>query len=114
MIALMQARTQANQLANAIDRAGNIKNFTENCASKSCFFSKDSKDTCSLISVSIIKKLYQENIPLVKTIHIMYVFIKGIIRKTNCHWHVHFFFDLYQVSKYKNKIILSMYNIRYS
>ena len=94
MIALMQARMQANQLANAIDRAGNITNFTENCASKSFFFSKDSKKTCSLISVSIIKKVYQENILLVKTIHIMYVFIKDIIGKKNRYWHMCFFSDL--------------------
>ena len=34
----MQASTQANQLASAIDRAGNITNFTENGASKSFLF----------------------------------------------------------------------------
>ena len=33
--------------------------------------------------------VYQENISLVKTIH-MYVFIKGI-RKMNCYRHMHFF-----------------------
>ena len=100
-IALVQASKQANQLANVIDHVGNIINLTENCASKS-FFSQDSKETCSLIFVSVIKKVYQENIPFVKTIH-MYVFIKGIIGKTNCYWHVRFLFDLYQVSKYKKQ-----------
>ena len=49
-IGLMQVGKQANQLASAIDRAGNI-NFTEHCASKSVFFSQDSKETCSLIFV---------------------------------------------------------------
>ena len=99
-IALVQASKQANELASAIDRVGNI-NLTENCASKS-FFSQNSKETCSLIFVSAIKKVYQGNIPFVKTIH-MYVFIKSIIGKTNCYWHVRFLFDLYQVSKYKKQ-----------
>ena len=90
----MEASTQANQLASAIDRAGNITNFTENGASKSFFFSQDSKEKCSLIFASVIKKVYQDNIPFVKTID-KYVFIKGIIRKTNCYLHVRFFFDLY-------------------
>ena len=94
-VALVQAGTQANQLASAIDRTDNITNFTENQASKSFFFSQDSKETCSLIFVSVIKKVYQENIPFVKSIHIMYVFNKGIIAKTNCYWHVRFFFDLH-------------------
>ena len=58
------------------------------------FFSQDSKETCSLICVSVIIKVYQEDIPFVKTIH-MYVFIKAIIGKTNYYWHVHFLFDLY-------------------
>ena len=93
-VALVQAGTQANQLASAIDRTDNITNFTENQASKSFFFSQDSKETCSLIFVSVIKKVYQENIPLVKTIQ-MYVFIKNIIGKTNCYWHVRFLFELY-------------------
>ena len=59
------------------------------------FFSQDSKETCSLIFVSVIKKEYQENISFVKPLHIMYVFFKGIIEKTNCYWHLHFFFDVY-------------------
>ena len=33
---------------------------------------------------NVIRKVYQENIPFVKTID-MYVFIKGIIGKTNCY-----------------------------
>ena len=37
-IALVQAGTQVNQLASAIDCAGNITNFTKNCTSKSFFF----------------------------------------------------------------------------
>ena len=37
-IALVQADTQANQFPSAIDRAGNITNFTENSAGKSLFF----------------------------------------------------------------------------
>ena len=101
-IMLMQAGTQANQLASVIGCAGNITNFTKNCASKSFFSFQDSKGTCSLIFVSVIKKVYQQDIPFVKTIH-TYVFIKGIIRKKNCYWHVHFFFDLYEVSKYKKQ-----------
>ena len=40
----MQAGTQANQLASAIDRAGNITNFTENRASKFLFFSRLKRD----------------------------------------------------------------------
>ena len=55
----------------------------------------------------VMKKVDQGNIPFVKTIHIMYVFTKGIIRKMNCYWHMRFFFDLYQVNKQKDKIILS-------
>ena len=37
-IALVQAGMQANHFARAIDRAGNITNFIENCAGKSFFF----------------------------------------------------------------------------
>ena len=105
-IALMQAGMQANQLASAIDRAGNITNFPENRANKSFFFSLDSKETCSLIFSSVIKKVCQENISFVNTMD-MYVFIKGIIGKANCDLHVRFFCK-------KNKTILSTYYIRYS
>ena len=94
-IALVQVGMQANQLASVIDGAGNKTNFIKNRASKIFFFSQDSKETCCLVFVSIIKKVYQENIPFVKTIHTMYVFIKGIIGKTNCYWRMRFFFDLY-------------------
>ena len=45
-ITLVQAGTPANQFASAIDRAGNITNFTESCAGKSFSFSEDSKETC--------------------------------------------------------------------
>ena len=48
-IALVQAGTQADQLASAIDRVGNIINFTKNHARKSFFFSQDLKETFSLI-----------------------------------------------------------------
>ena len=90
-IGLMQVGKQANQLASAIDRAGNI-NFTEHCASKSLFFfSRLKRDV--FFNFCVIKKAYQENIPFVKTI--FYVFIKSIIGKTNCYWHVRFLFDLY-------------------
>ena len=77
--------------------------FYRKSQSKVSFFSQDSKETCSLIFVSVIKKVYQENIPFVKPIHIMYVFIKGIIEKTNCYWQVRYFFDLYSVGKYKKQ-----------
>ena len=53
-IALVQADTQVNQFASGIDRAGNITNFTENRAGK--VFSQDSKETYSLIFVSVIRK----------------------------------------------------------
>ena len=43
-IALVQAGTQANQFASAIDRAGNITKFTENRGGKSFFFLKLKRD----------------------------------------------------------------------
>ena len=46
VIALAQAGTQASQFASAIDRAGNITNFTKNHVSKSFFFRDDSKEIC--------------------------------------------------------------------
>ena len=92
-IPLVQAGMQTNQFASMIDCAGNTIHFTENCATKSFFFSQDSKETCSLIFLSQ-EKIHQVNIPFKKTIHI-YVFIKGIIRKMNCYYHMCFFFDLY-------------------
>ena len=52
----MHACTQSKQFASAIDRTGNI-NFTENRIGKSFFFFfQDSKETCSLIFVSVIRK----------------------------------------------------------
>ena len=51
VITVVPAGTQANRLASTINHAGNITNFTENGASKSLFFSQDSKETCSLIFV---------------------------------------------------------------
>ena len=42
-IALVQTGTQATQLTTAINRAGNITNFTKNRASKSFFFAKTQK-----------------------------------------------------------------------
>ena len=77
-IALMQAGKQANHLTSAIGRAGNITKFTENRASK-IFFPQDSKEICSLIFVSAIKKVYQENIPFVKPIHIIGLIILPLI-----------------------------------
>ena len=40
-IMFMSTGMQANQFASTIDCAGNITNFTENCAGKSFFFSED-------------------------------------------------------------------------
>ena len=54
---LVQAGTQANQFASAIDCTSNITNFTENHTGKSFFFSEDSKETCPLIFVSVIRKV---------------------------------------------------------
>ena len=69
-------------------------NFTENRASKSFFFSEDSKETRSLIFVSVIKKGVSGKHPIRE--NNMYVFIKGIIGKMNyCYWPLRFFFDLY-------------------
>ena len=56
-IVLVQAGTQANQFARAIHCTGNVTNFTENCTGKSFFFSEDSKKTCPLIFVSVIRKV---------------------------------------------------------
>ena len=69
-IVLVQAGTQANQLAGAIDCASDITNLLKIVQAKVSFF-QDSKKTCSLIFVSVIKKVYLENIPFVKTIHII-------------------------------------------
>ena len=80
-ITLVQTGRQANQLASAVDHAANITNLTENRASKIYFFSQDSKEMCSLIFVFVITKVFQKNIPFMKTIHIMYVFFKGIMGK---------------------------------
>ena len=56
-IVLTQAGTQANQFASAVDCTGNITNFNENHAGKSFFFSKNSKEACPLIFVSVIRKV---------------------------------------------------------
>ena len=56
-IALVQAGTQTNHFASGIDCAGKITNFIENRAVKSFFFSEDSKETCPLIFVSVIRKV---------------------------------------------------------
>ena len=55
-ITLAQAGTQANQFTSTINRIGNITNFTKNRAGRSFIFSQDSKETCSLILVSAIRK----------------------------------------------------------
>ena len=58
-IVLVHAGMQANQFASAIDSAGSITNFTANRTGKSFFFfSQDSKETCYLIFVSVIRKRY--------------------------------------------------------
>ena len=84
VITIGKTSTQTNQLACAIDHAGNVTIFTENHRSKSFFYSQDSKETCSLIFMFVIEMGYQENILFMKTMYIMYAFIKGIIGKTNC------------------------------
>ena len=104
----MQAGIQANQLASTIDHASNITNLPKITQAKVSFFLKI-QEICSLIFVSVIKKVYQKNKTFVKPIHIMYVFIKGIIGKTNSYWHVHFFFDHIKLLSIKSKTILSMY-----
>ena len=91
-IALVQGGTQVNQLANAIDHAGNITNFTENRRSRSFFFFHKTQKRRVNFGVCHKKNVYQKNILFVKPVHIMYVFFKGIIGKTNCYWHVRFFF----------------------
>ena len=77
-------------------RKQNNKFYQKSCLQKFLFFWRLKKvvffNFCAF--KLIIKTVYQENIPFVNTMH-MYVFIKGIIRKTNCYWHMHFFFDLY-------------------
>ena len=84
----MQASVQANKFASAIDHTAKIKNFTKHRTGK-FLFSQGSKETCYLFLCLSKGMVYQENISLVKTIH-MYAFIKGI-RKTNCYRHMHFF-----------------------
>ena len=56
MIELVQAGMQANQFVSAIDCAGNIMNFTENCAGKSFFFLKTQKRLV-LKSLGVIRKV---------------------------------------------------------
>ena len=56
-ITLMHAGMQTNQFAITNDCAGNIRNFTENSAVKSFFFSKDLKETCPSIFVSVIRRM---------------------------------------------------------
>ena len=80
-ITLVQAGTQANQFASVIDCAGNITNFTENHAGKSFFFSEDSKETCPLIFVSVIRKVkswIEQNILLllfICKIHVIFTYL---------------------------------------
>ena len=107
----LSMRHRASAGWHAINRAGqhdwlrrqHNKFYRKLRKQKFLFFSQGSKETCSLIFVSVIKKVHPENIPFVKLIHIMYVFINGIIGKTNCYWHVRFFFYLYSVGKYKKQ-----------
>ena len=104
------ARRQIIWPVRLIMQATYITNFPRNRKSKS-FFSQDSKEMCSLIFVSAIKTLYQENIPFLKPIH-MYVFIKNIIRKTVTGVFV-FSSICTKLVNIKNKTILNMYYIRY-
>ena len=109
--ALVQAGTQADQLASAIHHTGNN---TQVAQEKVSFFSQDSKETtCSLIFVSVIKKEYQENNPFIKTIN-MYIFTKSIIGKTNCYLYARFSSICIKLINIKTKTILSTYYIRYS
>ena len=78
---------------------------------KQKFFFSRLKEMCSLIFVSAIKTVYQENIPFLKPIH-MYVFIKNIIRKTVTGVFV-FSSICTKLVNIKNKTILNMYYIRY-
>ena len=86
-IALVQSGTQANQFPSTTDRAGNITSFTENSSGKSFFFSSSRLKGVLFLHFCVChkKRYYQENIPFVKN---RYVFIKGIIGKANCYWHV--------------------------
>ena len=60
-IALVQAGTQANQFPSAIDRAGNITNFTENRAGKGFFFFLKSQERLVLKYLSVNKKIIMTN-----------------------------------------------------
>ena len=93
-VAFLQAGKQVNQFASTIDHAGSTTFYRKLHQQKLLFYLILLKETCYLIFVCVYQKVYQENIPFVKTIDI-YVFIKGITRKINCYWHVCFFFDLY-------------------
>ena len=89
MIVQVQAGMQANQFASIFNRTGNITNFTKNCAGKSFIFSHNSKEACSLIFVSVIRKGVSGKHPIhKKNAYSMCVFIKDIIQETNCYWHV--------------------------
>ena len=57
----MQAGTQTNQLASAIDHAGNITNFTKKWCKQKFIFSQDSKEKCSLIFASVIKNIREND-----------------------------------------------------
>ena len=72
---LVQASKQANQLTSAIDCVENIflNKFYRKLRKQKIIFCQNSKETCSLMFVSAIKMMYQENTPFVKTIH-MHVF----------------------------------------
>ena len=101
-IGLEQAGTRSIVQASANDGAGNITNFTENRTSKFLFFSRFKRDVFFNFCVCHKKGVSGKH-PIREPIHIMYVFIKGIIEKTNCYWQVRYFFDLYSVGKYKKQ-----------
>ena len=89
-----QACRQINLPARLIAQAAKQILLKIAQAKVSFFFSRLKRDLLLNFCVCHKKKVYQENISFVKTIH-KHVFIKGTTRKTNCYWHVHFFFDLH-------------------
>ena len=65
MIMLMQAGMQANQFASIIDRASILPKIAQ---AKVHFLVKTQRDM--FFNFCVKRKVYQENIPFVKTIHI--------------------------------------------
>ena len=65
-IVLLKAGMQTNQFASTIDLAGDITNFTENHVGKSFsrVFSQNSKQTCSLMFLSVIRRCISGKHPI--------------------------------------------------